>query len=319
MLEIWQGATGGFVGDPYALVDRDDWVRAELSRAAEREANFLAAVDQLSLSHIDLTETRNILKTPPDSGFFEFVLTILALVYSVLVCVEFISSDVRRLLLVPVLLALGVLGLWFLSTRVPRSTVRNKLVLDIEQAVIACAVMLQAPAASLPARLRTLDRRYRSVERGILRAHQTSATMSIRSLRHRPAREHAFHVAGALRREMFRIDAEPEDALRDLAAKMLTVGERYSRRLVQSLLPESDLENVEPVSMARSALKESAHVMLIILAAISGALSASSVVAALGIPQDMRGWCVAAGAVLGAICTGGWRRVSRLLELFPGK
>jgi hypothetical protein len=71
--------------------------------------------------------------------------------------------------------------------------------------------------------------------------------------------------------------------------------------------------------MARSALKESAHVMLIILAAISGALSASSVVAALGVPQDMRGWCVAAGAVLGAICTGGWRRVSRLLELFPGK
>ncbi|WP_338782017.1 hypothetical protein [Streptomyces sp. DG1A-41] len=305
--------------NPYELVDRDDWVRADLARAAEREAYFIAAVVQLSLSHIELTETRKIIKTPPDSGFFEFLLSVLMLGYSIVVCVGFISSDVRELLLVPLLLALGVLGLWFLLTRVPRKAVRNKLVHDIEQAVIACAVARQAPVASLPAHLRTLDHRYRSVEQGILRAHRTAATMSIRSLRHHPARKHAFHVAGALRRDMSRIDAEPEDAIRDLAAKMLTVGERYSRRLVGSLLPQGDLENVEPVSMTRSTLMESAHVTLIILAAIAGALSASPVVAALGIPQDMKGWCVAAGAVLGAICTGGWRRVSRLLELFPGK
>ncbi|MEW2399990.1 hypothetical protein [Streptomyces sp. NPDC046862] len=305
--------------DPYALVDGDDWRRADLDRAAEREAYFVAAVVQLSLPHIELTETRNIIKTPPDSGFFEFVLSILTLVYSIVVCALLISSDVRDLVLLPILLALGVLGVWFLLTRVPRSAIRNKLVFDIEQAVIACAAVRQATAASLPARLRTLDRRCRSVEQGVLRAHRTTATMSIRSLRHRPAREHAFHVAGALRREMSRIDAEPEAAIRDLAAKMLTVGERYSRRLVGSLLPDSDLENVEPVSMARSALKESAHVTLIILAAIAGALSASPVVATLGIPSDMKGWCVAAGAVLGAICTGGWGRVSRLLEIIPGK
>ncbi|MFC9028502.1 hypothetical protein [Streptomyces arboris] len=57
----------------------------------------------------------------------------------------------------------------------------------------------------------------------------------------------------------------------------------------------------------------------IIAAAMMSAIGAASTFHALGVNDDLRPWLTIGCSILAAIFVGGWHRVSRLLELFPGR
>ncbi|MET9598232.1 hypothetical protein [Streptomyces sp. NPDC006459] len=70
---------------------------------------------------------------------------------------------------------------------------------------------------------------------------------------------------GALQAELLQIDVEPDAALPRLGAKLAMIGERCAEGRIGALLPEDALAGVTPVSAARTALRESLHVALVIL------------------------------------------------------
>ncbi|CCA59342.1 hypothetical protein SVEN_6056 [Streptomyces venezuelae ATCC 10712] len=98
------------------------------------------------------------------------------------------------------------------------------------------------------------------------------------------------------------------------------VAERSAEGRIGALLPEAALsEATPPASAARTALRESVHVAVVIIAAMTAAVGASSVLPALGVNDNLRPWLIVGCSVLAAILVGGWHRVGRHLELVPGK
>lgn len=210
--------------------------------------------------------------------------------------------------------------IWLGSRRLGRGAERRyRLTLRTSAAVKLCADAYESTRAERPWALTRLDSACRLVERNILKARHNAGTMPRRSSRHAHARIHAAYVAGALRQQMDRLDEEPEIALRDLGVLLVTIGERHAEGRVSAMLPESSLSGVAPLSLARSTVRESLHVVAVIVGALAGAIIGNALTSATAIPADLRPWMVAAFAILGAIICGGWHRVARLLELFPGK
>ncbi|MFG3016830.1 hypothetical protein ACGFZB_41590 [Streptomyces cinerochromogenes] len=207
-----------------------------------------------------------------------------------------------------------------LGNRLDRAGRRDGLVHRGTDTVLACVRALEAPDAERAGLLQEVDALYRRIEPRVLLAHRTRSTMGSSSPRRTVARQHAELVAGALRRDLCRVDAEPQEALRDLAGKLVTVCERYAEGRVGRLLPEVDLEDVEPVTLARQRLRETVHMVGVIVAMFCGALAAWLGCRVAGLPEGLPlVLAPVVGMVLGGLLAGGWQRMVRVAELLPGR
>ncbi|MFF9062041.1 hypothetical protein ACF09K_25590 [Streptomyces sp. NPDC014882] len=305
--------------------------RRRAAAAAAALASYDAALGRLSRAPEEVPLTRATIGTPKtDPSWHEFVVTIL-------VCLPVLGGllaafgvgrafpDGPRTAVTVgalgtaavVVLLLMVAALW-LADRLDRAGRRDALLHTGTAMTAACVRALDASDAERAEHLRELDDLYRRTERLLLRAHRVRGTIGGSSPRRAAARRHAELVAGALRRELCRVDAEPQGALPDLAGKLVTVCERYAEGRIGRLLPEEDLADVEPVTVARQALRESALMVVVILVAFCGALGAWLGCRAAGVPDDLLPLAAAAGLLLGGTLAGGWRRAVRLVELLPG-
>ncbi|WP_158745114.1 hypothetical protein [Streptomyces sp. NRRL S-1448] len=209
---------------------------------------------------------------------------------------------------------------WLVERRMARGAIfRYRATIRALDALSLCAAAYRQPSGDRASQLRDLDRGLRDVEDAILRSHRYAGTIPRNSVRRAATRSHAALVAGALRAEVLKIDAEPDDALPRLGAILVTIAERSAEGRIGALLPEAALAEATPVSATRTALRESAHVAVVIIAAMTAAVGASSVLPSLGVNHDLRPWLIVGCSVLAAILVGGWHRVGRLLELVPGK
>lgn len=207
-----------------------------------------------------------------------------------------------------------------LGNRLDRAGRRDGLVHRGTDTVLACVRALEASDAERPGLLQEVDALYRRTEPLVLRAHRTRGTMGSSSPRRTVARQHAELVAGAFRRDLCRVDAEPQEALRELAGKLVTVCERYAEGRVGRLLPEADLGDVEPVTLTRQRLRETAHMVGVIVAMFCGALAAWLGCRAAGLPKGLPlELAPVVGMVLGGLLAGGWQRMVRVAELLPGR
>ena len=195
---------------------------------------------------------------------------------------------------------------------------RYRLVLRIIASINQCASTLRERATERPAALCVLDRRCRKVERLLFRVHRTSRSIPSRSPRRPHVKRHAAHVAGALREQLNRVDTDPDQGLRDLALLLTRIGDNYAAGRPGALLCEEALADVRPVSRFLSAWRESAHMALMILAAMGAAIGASVILPALGIGDEIRPGLIAGCALIAALAVAGWRRVSAILAAIPG-
>lgn len=210
---------------------------------------------------------------------------------------------------------------WWLMTRRPArgAAYRHHVTIQIVEALKRCAEAYSRAPGDRGPQLRDLDHSLQETEDAILRAHRYARTIPRRSPRRAAVRSHAAKVAGALRAEGLRIDADPDEALPRLGTMLALIGERCAEGRIGALLPEESLEEITPVSVTRTAIRESAHVAVVILAAMAAATGASALLPALGVDDDLHPWLIVGCAVLAAIVVGGWHRVGRILELVPGK
>lgn len=316
----------------------EDWARAEVQRRRETAAQKLAAFDT-SLDRLSLVEpaeaplTRTVIRETVKE-------TLVDSLWSVVLCLIAIGSFASAAAMgrwlhgtAPAYAPVGSVGAAILTMVVAGSamiavmdrtpaggaTTRNRLIQLTTTTVIVCAGAHAATDAARPKQLRELDRLHRQIERWLLRASRTRRTMSAYSVRHAAARRHAAQVAGALRNDLYRLDIDPDTALPELARKLVTIGERYAEGRVGSLLPEEELEGVEPVSLARNARMESAHMVLVITAIAGGGLAAWTAARPLGLPAFPQAVLIALGAAIGGTVTGGWKRMTEALALLPGK
>ncbi|MFE7439672.1 hypothetical protein ACFU7X_04305 [Streptomyces chartreusis] len=234
------------------------------------------------------------------------------------------SREHPDLVSVNVYLAIAVLTLpwvpvvWLLRrTRAGGVAVRHRLTVRTARAAVLCADTHEQPCAGRPSRLRKLDRQCRRIEGDLLRAHRTVGTIASSSPRHASARRHAAHVAGALRQDLVRLDSEPDRALRDIAQKLITIGEQYAQGHVSALLPDDVLRNAVPLSITREALKESLRLVVAVLAALGAALAVHPMLARLGVPEVLRPWCYVAAALIPGLIIAGPRRVISYLSAMP--
>jgi hypothetical protein len=113
------------------------------------------------------------------------------------------------------------------------------------------------------------------------------------------------------------MDVVPEEALTELARLQIAIAENHLRGRLAALLPSDQLQDIRPVSRLRNTWLESAHIALMILAAMVAAVGAAHVLPSLGVTNDLRPWLTLGAAVLAATLVAGWGRVTRILELLP--
>ncbi|MFF8962325.1 hypothetical protein ACF1BK_06185 [Streptomyces globisporus] len=229
------------------------------------------------------------------------------------------SQDAPILFLVMVMAF--VVPFWWLFDRRPArgASYRHRTTIRVQRALRVCADAYSQESGHRSAQLREVDRAMRDAQNAILRAHRYSRTIWWRSTRRAAARNHAALVAGALQEELLQIDIEPDVALPRLGAKLAMIGERCAEGRIGAMLPEDVLVKATPVSAARNALRESLHVAFVILMAMVASVGASEILPGTGVSDEMRPWLIVGAAVLAAILVGGWHRVGRILEIFPGK
>ncbi|MFJ2638115.1 hypothetical protein [Streptomyces sp. NPDC087511] len=213
------------------------------------------------------------------------------------------------------------LPLWWLADlRWARGAVyRYRATTRTTKALHFCAEAYSRPPGKRTSQLRDLESGLRAAENAILRAHRYAGTFPRRSPRSAAVRAHAALVAGALRAESLKIDADPNATLPRLGAMLAVIGERCAEGRIGAMLSEEFLAEATPVSLTRTAIRESVHVIVVVTAAMVAAVGGSSALRALGVNDDLRPWLIAGCSVVAAIVVGGWHRVGRLLELMPGK
>lgn len=198
------------------------------------------------------------------------------------------------------------------------STARYSLVLGVIDAVVAGAKVRAAPRGRGRSRaLRQLDHSCRHIEKRLFKVHSIAGSVPRRSSRLRLIKRHAALVAGAQRVALHQVDVDPEPALTELARLQLVIAESHLYGRQAALLPAELLQDVRPVSRLRNTWRESAHVAMAILVAMAAAAGAARALPSIGVGEDVRPWLTLGAAILAATLVAGWRRVTRILELFP--
>lgn len=120
------------------------------------------------------------------------------------------------------------------------------------------------------------------VERAVLRSWKVSRPARERIRRHHKAelKKHAGRVVSVLRAAAMRIDADPENGLRDLGVLLVRIGDRIAEGRVGALLDEVELQGHEPVR-DREVLRTVVAALLVAAAAVGVAL--------LGLPAEIAG------------------------------
>ncbi|MFG2869989.1 hypothetical protein [Streptomyces sp. NPDC048338] len=184
------------------------------------------------------------------------------------------------------------------------------------RALSLCAILYASEPADRHRTMRELDSRSRRIEEKVLSAYRDSRLIPRRSHRIAPARQHARHVAAALRQQLAQIDVDPRQGARQYAAMVAEIGERYAQGRLSGLLPEEKLAGVTPPSPALTAFRETLHIAGGIAAAVLAAIATAALLPRLGfVPDDLRPWLVAGVAAVAGILTAGWHRVARLVPL----
>jgi len=312
--------------------DRRREVEGRRRKTARRLAGFDESLACLSLTDVEAPLTRSVLEQTHEylvEGLVGALGTLAILVETALLAGYLAdhgfspaSVILAGLMELGGLLLVGVLGwaaLWLQNrTRAGGDIARNRLIRLAVEAVGACARARRAPDAQRGPHLREVDRLYRAMEQCLLWAHRTRRTMVFFSPRRAAARQHAAWVAGALRKDLRRLDVEPDNALVDLAGKLVRISERYAQGRVGSLLAQDELEGVQPLPIARKAFWESAHMVLVLLAAVGGAVAAHRWGPVIGVPEATQPLAMVIGALVGATAAGGWQRAVHLKELITG-
>ncbi|WP_326772955.1 hypothetical protein [Streptomyces sp. NBC_01445] len=128
---------------------------------------------------------------------------------------------------------------WFLCAR------RYALVMQCADAVHACAEAHGAGGERQASALRRVSRQLRVVLRNLPDAPSARRSVPRFSSRKRALKAHARHVVGALRTIEFKIDSEPDVALRELSCALVQVSNRYCHARLGVLLDEHYLKDVE--------------------------------------------------------------------------
>ncbi|MDH6434743.1 hypothetical protein M2158_003220 [Streptomyces sp. SAI-144] len=117
-------------------------------------------------------------------------------------------------------------------------------------------------------------------EREILRAWKKARPARVKTLRYQrnELKDHAGRVVAALRAQAARVDADPENGLRELGKMLIRVGDRLAEGRVGALLDEEELEGLEPVR-DREVLRTVTAALLVAAAAVG--------VAALQLPAEV--------------------------------
>ncbi|MFD8075511.1 hypothetical protein ACFV3E_23015 [Streptomyces sp. NPDC059718] len=119
---------------------------------------------------------------------------------------------------------------------------RYALVMEIAEAITACAEAHRAGGERLAPELRKVSRRIGAVSRGISAAHRQRRSVSLLSHRRRTLKAHERRVIAALRACEARLDSDPRPALEELGGLLLTIADRYCQARVGALLDESQLQ-----------------------------------------------------------------------------
>ncbi|MFJ5221033.1 hypothetical protein ACIP98_41120 [Streptomyces sp. NPDC088354] len=128
-----------------------------------------------------------------------------------------------------------------------RWVTRNRLVFNVALTIRACAAASTASADKEPERLREVALRLTVTSRLIARAYRDSGTVRWPSHRRKALRLHGGQVVARLRAAERRLDTDSGTALRELAALLLCVCDRYVHGRVGALLDEEELAGLEPV------------------------------------------------------------------------
>ncbi|NJQ03301.1 hypothetical protein [Streptomyces zingiberis] len=311
---------------------REEEAKRQAADALAKQAAYDAALSHLSRAPEEVPRTRAVIAVVAKDRWWDDVAALLIFLFALAGALPSALGANLALrgapqlavkagtvaALVSVLVLLSAAGVW-LAGRLDRARQRDALIHTGADTVLACVNALAAPDAERAALLQKVDDLYRRTEAGVLNAHRTRGTMGRSSPRRTTARRHAELVAGALRRDLCRVDVDPKDALRDLAGRLVEVCERYAEGRVGRLLPETDLTGVTPVTLTRRALRESAHMAVVVVAGFCGALGGWLGGQSLGLPDDFPLGAALVGLLLGGTLTGGWHRVARLAELLPGR
>ncbi|MFJ8799996.1 hypothetical protein [Streptomyces sp. NPDC102487] len=118
------------------------------------------------------------------------------------------------------------------------------------------------------------------VEREVLHAWKSVRPGQVKIRRHQRVnlKNHAGRVVAALRAQSERVDADPENALRDLGCMLVRIGDRLAEGRVGALLDEAELEGLDPVRD---------HDVLTTIAAATGVALAAIFVAAFRLPAEL--------------------------------
>ncbi|MEU6670058.1 hypothetical protein [Streptomyces sp. NPDC046727] len=95
------------------------------------------------------------------------------------------------------------------------------------------------------------------------------------------------------------------------------MGERYAEGRGGALLPEENLRNVEPLSLAQETLRLSVRLSLASLGALGGMLAVYPLLTHFGVPDGLRGWCYGVAGLVPSLLIAGPRQVLAFLNVLP--
>ncbi|MFI2300163.1 hypothetical protein ACH5AL_15170 [Actinacidiphila glaucinigra] len=119
---------------------------------------------------------------------------------------------------------------------------RYALVMEIAQAIAACAEAHRAGGERLAPALRKVSRRLGAVARGLGTAHRQRSSVPLLSHRRKALKAHERQVIAALRACEARLDSDPRLALEELCGLLVTIADRYCQARVGALLDEAHLQ-----------------------------------------------------------------------------
>ncbi|MEU6655720.1 hypothetical protein ABZ904_41750 [Streptomyces sp. NPDC046900] len=128
-----------------------------------------------------------------------------------------------------------------------RWVTRYRLVYNAALTVRACTAALTASADDQPQRLREVARRLAVTSRLIARSYRDAGSVRWLTHRRKVLRRHTGLVIAKLRVVESRLDTDRDSALRELAATLIAVCDRYVHGRVGALLDEEALTGLEPV------------------------------------------------------------------------
>lgn len=177
---------------------------------------------------------------------------------------------------------------------------RYAIIMEIAQAISACARAHSAGGEQMAHELRRVSRRMGVVTRALRNAHNQRGTVPRWSHRRTALKLHERKVISALRKAEMGLDDCPREALEELGRMLLKIADRYCRAQLSSLLDPEQLTDVEQAPNRE---------YLRIIAAAVFAAAAAIVVPIAGVPKGAES--IVTSSCIVVACTLLWGRAVR--------